>query len=180
MPNDMEFTKLRRFRIFIQVLLFASIELLTSASIANTLLPLTSWIATRKNLTFEESAYLGKRCFVAFSINKNILETFVVDFDSTKLNERVNVNLWVYSRFSATNKAKLSKKELDKSLKNEINLTNELFESYYEALKHNQPIPYSLYNELLATDIGVCNSNYEEFLRAYKLMNEFENKKKML
>jgi hypothetical protein len=53
---------------------------------------------------------------------------------------------------------------------------NGLYKSYYQTLRDNQPIPFSLSNELLAGDLGVCDSTNETFLNAYSV---FEKEKKI-
>ena len=148
-----------------------AIALFFNNSYANgILLPLSNWIASRNNLSVEDTAYLGMRCGVAYSINQNALEQFSLGSNTDALKEKIKVYFWISAQYSSILAKKFNAKEKDQFMKKQTSFANELYDQYYDALKKNQPIPYSLSNELLATDIGVCNSTNEKIFDAYGLM----------
>ena len=45
-------------------------------------------------------------------------------------------------------------------------------DAYFDAMKKNMPIPHSLNNELLAGDVGFCNSMDEKIIQTYNLIQK--------
>lgn len=136
------------------------------------LLPLTTWISSHKNLSVDDTAYLGARCGVLYNINQKILADFIEDSALTKM----QVKSMVYFSVS-THSSVLSWKNSNTNLTSDLrekhmSFVNRLYESYYSALKNNQPIPFSLSTELLATDLGVCDSTNETFSDVYKILGK--------
>jgi hypothetical protein len=152
-----------------------------SSSHAVTLLPLSTWIKDKNftTLSIEDAILLTQRCSVAYSININFFTQFT-SYDPKNLKDTLDKYLSVMSNFAIlkiTDKEK-NKIKIEKYLKSLVTEQDEIFDSYLEIMQSNQPIPHSLYSELLATDLGVCDKFKPTIFEAYEQMKKIDKKNK--
>lgn len=158
--------------LFFKFYLILTLCFWVGTSYSEPLLPLTTWISTRKNMSIDDTAYLGARCGVLYNINQKILADFIEESALTKMQVKSMVYFSV-SAHSSVLSWKNSNTKLTSDLRQkQMAFVNRLYESYYLALKNNHPIPFSLSTELLATDLGVCDSTNETFSNVYKILGE--------
>jgi hypothetical protein len=140
---------------------------------ALTLMPLSSWKKDKEfsTLSVADTVYVTQRCSIAYDINRAFFE----DFSNLKpqgLREKVDTYRWVYSRFATLLVMDKSKSIKDNFMKSQIEESKEIYSAYFLAIKNNEPIPHSLSNELIAMDIGFCNSFDNVVFDAYKQMKK--------
>ncbi len=146
-------------------------------SLSETLIPLTTWISSRSNLSTEDTAYLGARCGVIYNINKSFWGGLEAGKNGAeKMAAKSIIYFSISTRYWLITTKSLCNKNLNDLYARQTTFVNGLYKSYYQTLRDNQPIPFSLSNELLAGDLGVCDSTNETFLNAYSV---FEKEKKI-
>jgi len=161
--------------IFIFTLSFACFNV----SHALTLLPLSTWIKDKDftTLSIEDTILVTQRCSVAYSININYFNQFT-SLDPKNLKETLEKYSWVMSRFAVLRVKDKDKNTIEKYLQSLLTEQQEIYESYLEIMKNNNPIPHSLNSELLATDLGVCNKIKPITFDAYERMKNIDKKNK--
>jgi hypothetical protein len=86
------------------------------------------------------------------------------------LRNRVDTYRKVSAGFSALLVKDKKQSDRDAFTKSILRMNEEIYDFYIISLRNNQPIPFSLNTEILATDVGVCNSLDEKIFDANRKM----------
>lgn len=134
-------------------------------------LPLTTWIKDKQfsTLSVDDTVTLTLRCSVAYEVNRSILESFT-NLKAEGLRNRVDTYRKVSAGFSAILVKEKKQADRDIFMKSMLRTNEEIYDFYMTSMRNNQPIPFSLNTEILATDIGVCNSLDEKIFDAQRKM----------
>jgi len=156
---------LKLFSLFLVSLFFQT------CSFASTLLPLNLWAKdkTFSTLSIQDTVSVTLRCSIAYDINRSVLEEFS-NLKADGLRKRIDTYRWVNSRFAVLLVKDKSKLIQDKFMQSILAETRDIYDAYLLAMKNNEPVPHSLSTELLATDVGFCNSFDNVVFDAYSQM----------
>ena len=151
--------------------LFLASIFFQSSSHAVTLLPLNLWAKDKSfsTLSVQDTVTVTLRCSIAYDINRLVLEEFS-NLKADGLRKKIYTYRWVNSRFAVLlvkDKNKLIQDNFMQSMRTE---RSDIYEAYFLAMKNNEPVPHSLSTELLATDVGFCNSFDKVVFDAYAQM----------
>lgn len=155
----------------INIFLFFFLFVFAKFCFAFNMMPLTTWIQGKEfsTLSVNDTVMLTFRCSVAYDVNKEILEEFT-GLRADGLRNRIEKYRWVNSHFTALLMKDKKKIYRDNYIKTLTKQYQDVYESYFEAMKNSQPIPHSLSTLILASDIGVCNSFDKNLFDAYEQM----------
>ena len=86
------------------------------------------------------------------------------------LRKKIYTYRWVNSRFAVLLVKDKNKLIQDNFMQSMLAESRDIYEAYFLAMKNNEPVPHSLSTELLATDVGFCNSFDKVVFDAYAQM----------
>ena len=142
-------------------------------SYASSLLPLNTWAQAKQfnTLSVADTLILTLRCSIAYDINKEIIEEYT-DLKAEGLKNKVIAYRSVYASSVAILMRGKNNSEKNKYMESQTAEVKFINDAYFDAMKKNMPIPHSLNNELLAGDVGFCNSMDEKIIQTYNLIQK--------
>lgn len=144
-----------------------------STTYASSLLPLNAWAQAKQfnTLSVADTLFLTLRCSIAYNINKEIIEEYT-DLKAEGLKNKIIAYRSVYASSVAILMRGKNNSEKNKYMDSQTAEVKFINDAYFDAMKKNMPIPHSLNNELLAGDVGFCNSMDEKIIQTYNLIQK--------